>query len=108
MHRLSLINPKARTGVCSECGPVKLYVKESTPTKIKWRCGIHASQTLQQRKRKHLRFRKTICERCKFIPEDICQLDVHHIDGNHDNNEKGNHQTLCANCHRLITKRARA
>lgn len=47
---------------------------------------------------------KLVCERCGFIPEDSCQLDVHHIDGNHENNSLDNLQILCANCHRLASK----
>ena len=43
-----------------------------------------------------------ICEKCGFVAEHRCQLDVHHIDGNHENDEISNLQTLCANCHRLI------
>jgi hypothetical protein len=31
------------------------------------------------------------------------QLQVDHIDGNHDNNDPENLQTLCANCHTLKT-----
>lgn len=50
------------------------------------------------------RYRKDYCERCNFLPEHICQLDVDHIDGNHKNNDPVNLQTLCANCHRLKTK----
>jgi hypothetical protein len=45
----------------------------------------------------------SVCELCSFIPAHLCQLDIHHIDGNHTNNESSNLQTLCANCHRLIT-----
>lgn len=44
------------------------------------------------------------CFRCNFIPEDIVQLDVDHIDGDRSNNAPENLQTLCANCHRLKTK----
>jgi 5-methylcytosine-specific restriction endonuclease McrA len=33
----------------------------------------------------------------------MCQLDAHHVDGNHENNDPTNIQTLCANCHRLVT-----
>lgn len=46
------------------------------------------------------------CEMCGFngLP---CQLDVHHIDENHKNNALHNLQTLCANCHRLITLNSR-
>ena len=49
-------------------------------------------------------YKKDKCEKCGFIPEDMCQLDVDHIDGNHDNDNPLNLQTLCANCHRLKTK----
>ena len=51
--------------------------------------------------------KKSECELCGFIPVDLCQLDVDHIDGNHKNNEVSNLQTLCANCHRLKTKTAK-
>lgn len=44
------------------------------------------------------------CTRCGFIPEDLVQLDVDHIDGDRSNNNESNLQTLCANCHRLKTK----
>lgn len=40
---------------------------------------------------------------CGFVPTNMCQLDVDHIDGNHINNTPDNLQTLCANCHRLKT-----
>lgn len=49
-------------------------------------------------------YKKDTCECCGFIPQDMCQLDVDHIDGNKLNNEVSNLQTLCANCHRLKTK----
>lgn len=44
---------------------------------------------------------KKTCERCDFITKHPCQLDVHHRDGNHLNNERSNLEVLCANCHRL-------
>lgn len=50
--------------------------------------------------RKHV---KESCETCGFVPVNKCQLDVDHTDGDHDNNEENNLQTLCANCHRLKT-----
>jgi len=46
--------------------------------------------------------KKDHCERCPFIPEHSVQLDVHHIDLNHDNNDPSNLMTVCANCHRMI------
>lgn len=45
------------------------------------------------------------CEMCGFIPVDRIQLDVDHKDGNRANNDPSNVWTLCANCHRLKTKR---
>ena len=53
---------------------------------------------------KHRNSNPLICTICGFIPVDICQLDVHHIDGNHKNRKKENLQIVCANCHRLMTK----
>ena len=49
--------------------------------------------------RKH---KKDVCESCGFRGHS-CQLDVDHIDGNHNNHDPTNLQTLCANCHRLKT-----
>ena len=40
---------------------------------------------------------------CGFIPTVPSQMDIDHIDGNHNNNDKSNLQVLCANCHRLKT-----
>lgn len=56
-------------------------------------------------KRPYRKFVGSVCESCGFVPEDICQLDVDHIDGNKNNNNLSNLQTLCANCHRLKTRK---
>jgi 5-methylcytosine-specific restriction endonuclease McrA len=45
------------------------------------------------------------CEECGFLPEDLGQLEVDHIDGNRHNNDLPNLQVLCCNCHRLKTIR---
>lgn len=50
------------------------------------------------------KLRDSKCYGCDFIPIDVCQLDVHHIDKCNKNNSPENLVTLCANCHRLITK----
>lgn len=53
--------------------------------------------------RPHRAHKKKVCEKCRFVAVHKCQLDVDHIDGNHDNNDKSNLQTLCRNCHSLKT-----
>jgi len=50
-------------------------------------------------------FKKNHCEKCNFIPEDSCQLDLVYKDGNNKNKEKTNIKTLCANCSRLYSKK---
>ena len=57
----------------------------------------------QCRTKKYAAYKKDYCELCQFIPIWRGQLDVDHIDGNNQNNDPSNLQTLCANCHRLKT-----
>jgi hypothetical protein len=109
-HKLSNIRPKERLGDCARCGPgVKVYIRrDHRPRKtlrrfrvaalVSWRCFATKPSGEPN---EHRRFKGQMCERCGFIPQHRCQLDVHHIDGNHKNNRADNLQTLCANCHRL-------
>ena len=53
----------------------------------------------------YLLHKKNKCEKCGFVPEDKCQLDVIYKDGNKKNKEKSNTKTLCANCSRLYKKK---
>lgn len=49
--------------------------------------------------REHL---KDSCERCNFVAKERRQLDIHHKDGNKNNNDPSNLETLCPPCHRMI------
>lgn len=49
------------------------------------------------------KYKKAMCEQCGFVALATCQLDVDHKDGNRENANPENLQTLCANCHRLKT-----
>ena len=51
--------------------------------------------------------KKNKCEKCGFIPEDKCQLDIIYKDGNKKHKERSNLKTLCANCSRLHRKNFR-
>ena len=53
----------------------------------------------------YLLHKKNKCEKCGFVPEDKCQLDVIYKDDNKKNKEKSNLKTLCSNCNRLHTKK---
>jgi len=59
--------------------------------------------TRKLKDRPYIIYKKSYCENCNFIAINSCQLDVDHIDGNKNNNNENNLQTLCANCHRLKT-----
>lgn len=100
MHRLSDINGDERTGVCSTCGSVSLrHGGRLANGQIKWRC----SKARWKPKMVYTRHKKSACENvvCTATILAPCQLDVHHKDGNHSNNDPSNLETLCANCHRL-------
>ena len=49
--------------------------------------------------------KKDKCEKCGFIPEDKCQLDIVYKDGDKKNKDKRNLKTLCANCNRVYQKK---
>lgn len=66
-------------------------------------CRRRCKNNAKDRRASYTTHKKGYCEKCGFIAEHRCQLDVDHIDGNHDNNQLSNLQTLCANCHRLKT-----
>lgn len=71
-----------------------------------------AKPGVQERKRAYMRLYnapyrahvKDACETCGYssIYDDRRDLDVHHLDGNHQNNDLSNLQTLCVPCHRGI------
>lgn len=63
-----------------------------------------ATKSIHLRTRPYLIHRKKYCERCGFIAVHECQLDVDHIDDNHENDDPSNLMTLCANCHRLKSR----
>lgn len=51
--------------------------------------------------------KKSKCEKCGFVPEDKCQLDIIYKDNNKKNKDKSNLKTLCANCSRLHRKKVK-
>ena len=69
--------------------------------------ALYNQKNLSKRTYGYVLNKKNYCEKCGFIPEHSCQLDVDHIDGNCINNKLENLQTLCANCHRLKTHNER-
>lgn len=55
------------------------------------------------RKKALLAITPHVCSYCSFEPLHLCQIHVDHADGNHKNNDIGNLQLLCANCHAFKT-----
>lgn len=111
-HRLSEIDPEARTATCSVCGPAARLRRK---TNDRWGCYTVEKRWLKHnsnwpRKGERIPYRRHLkdsCERCGFVPEDLCQLDIDHINADHSDDRPENLQTLCANCHRLKTKQER-
>jgi len=49
----------------------------------------------------------TRCENChQIIPKDVKE-EIHHKDGNPNNNKDSNIQVLCPNCHSIISNKQR-
>lgn len=99
LHPLSNIDTDEKVADCSACGArVSIQKRRYKGDKDYYICA-HG-----RRGQDVYRLAKgTECDRCGFIPEHWCQLDVDHIDGNHKNHDANNLQTLCSNCHRMKT-----
>lgn len=81
--------------ICEDCG-----IKPAKPNGAKYWYAVCSTC----RNKPYRKYKGNTCDFCGFVPIDLCQLDVDHKDGNHQNNDPINLQTLCANCHRLKTK----
>lgn len=109
--------PLSERPLCPECGvnllPFKNYSKKTGKPLYRKSCHSCREARTGAVRSNHNKYkavyarkrRDLTCDKCGFKAEDPIQLDVDHIDGNHDNNDPSNHQVLCANCHRLKTKR---
>lgn len=94
-------------GVCVKCnknkqmpGPKSKYgFRKYIST-----CSSCTKKKYNLYKNRPIDIKKPHCERCGFFGIDPCQLDIHHKDRNHLNNEISNLETLCSNCHRLEHK----
>lgn len=100
-HRLSSIDPLGRRATCAKCGPVPICRGGKGG---EWMCSrhraIHRKRTRQRRRIQALNGTRS-CSRCGFEASHPAQLDVHHRDYDHSNNDPKNLEVICANCHRL-------
>ena len=115
IHRLTEIDVISNTAKCEECGIVRIISKPRNYGKRGWVCQKAKQQRNHKSAKKngkrkfygraYKKHPKPMCILCEFIPEDPCKMDIDHIDGNHKNDNKENLQALCANCHRLKSKK---
>lgn len=100
---MTILNQKTRP-LCKICN--KAPAAENGTSKngfIKYRSVCNYCKTANRSDYLYKSYKKDTCDKCGFIAEHRCQLDVDHIDGNKNNNSTENLQTLCSNCHRLKT-----
>lgn len=86
------------------CGSIKYYWLKLCTTCRRKKYDLPDFGSKRQKYRRIIPDKGFNCYKCGFIAQDKCQLDVDHINGNHNDNRIENLQILCANCHRLKTK----
>lgn len=105
-HKITNIDSSDQTGDCTVCGP-EIQIRPSGNTKPDgspyWRCKDAYKRSQKATERPWVFHKGDVCEWCGFVPEHSVQLCVDHIDGNKQNNDPSNYQTLCHNCHSLKT-----
>jgi protein-arginine kinase activator protein McsA len=92
--------------ICTKCGRPARYHTKNADGSIKWwrkLCTTCQKETINNSHYGHRLFKKNYCELCGFVAINPVQLDVDHINGNHNDRREENLMTLCANCHRLKT-----
>lgn len=98
--------PTHERGVCILC--MKNLQKRTSRGYFQSLCSSCDNKRFGIKQKKKVRpyrkYKLPACELCGFKAVDACQLDVHHLDGNHHNNDPNNLKTLCSNCHRLEHK----
>ena len=87
---------------CIQCGTNVVELTRQLG-KFRDKCTTCRRGYSRSSSRHYTKFKKDICERCGFIPEHPCQLDVDHKAGNKLKSFEQDLETLCANCHRLKT-----
>src|ERR1039457_1393579 len=108
-HRLSNINEEAGVADCAVCGNgVRVRFKKNGKNRgtiATWRCRrALKEQDIGTKARRRQDGKVPLdCARCGFRAEHKCQIDWHHKNGNHKDNDSFNKEAMCANCHRLVT-----
>jgi hypothetical protein len=77
-----------------------------------WICSSHYKKITRNNTGHYTNHKKNYCEnidgrlgfKCQCNIVDDCQLSVDHKDGDHNNDDPDNLQTLCHNCHAVKTK----
>ena len=113
-----MINHNDRICEVDGCGKLGQHlgsVNKDGTIRRRAKCGKHHSIKYGMGGWDYKIHRKTYCEnidgrlgfKCNCnITDPEWQLDVDHIDNNHENNDPSNLQTLCKNCHALKTRNA--
>lgn len=91
--------------LCKKCGnnPCTTRGRLADGVRPKYKSVCSSCKSNSNRKRIYRSYVKNKCDLCGFMAINKCQIDIDHIDGNHNNDSKENLQSLCANCHRLKT-----
>ena len=105
MHKLTEIDQDLMMAYCSGCeNLVKIlpaHGKNHESYGKYWRCKNSHRESKIKRERPYRLHKKDHCENpsCTATIQHKVQLSVDHIDGDRNNNDPENLQTLCLNCH---------
>ena len=102
-HKLTDIDEELRIAYCFGCNNLVKIRRGNHSESVKpaWRCANKHKETLDNKFKPYKAHKKDICENpeCTATIIHPRQLSVDHMDGDRNNNDPSNLQTLCLNCH---------
>ncbi len=94
-------NPVTMRHDCTRCGD-NVPMREKSIGSGTYRCDSDLVRASRHNAKYDGYTKLSHCEACGYVSKRTREMEVHHVNGSHEDNHKGNHKTLCVRCHQVL------